>query len=92
MRIFLKKIIFLTLLQAKYQSCVKIFRPGSEQPTNMFEIVRIGTNIEGLENNLEIHESYLEAPALISWSKMCNSPELGLYSWGTSNSTTDKVS
>ena len=85
------KLTFLTVLQLKFQSSVKIIRAGNDQTENVFEIVKIGTNIEGTAENLEIYESYLEAPALISWSKMCDSPELGMYSWDTTHYNKTKV-
>ena len=87
----LGKQIILAVLQLKFQSCVRIIRTGNAQPENVLEIVKIGTNIEGMADNLEIYKSFLESPVLISWSKMCDSPELGMYSWDTNHFNNTQV-
>ena len=80
------------MLMTEVKADMKVFRIESKNPPrNTFEIVKIGRNIEGVTENVEIYESYLEAPSLISWSKVCDSPELGLYNWDTSNQNITEV-
>ena len=64
---------------------------NDQQPSNNYEIVKIGRNMTRFATNLEIYESYLEAPSLISWSKVCESPELGLFSWGARENNNTQV-
>ena len=67
----------------KFKYDLKVFNSNNDQqPRSAYEIVKIGRNMTGFATNFEIYESYLEAPSLISWSKVCDSPELGIFSWG----------
>ena len=82
MNLLSQKLTFFLLLTAGWCKFKVFNSKNDQQPKNAYEIVKIGRNMTGFATNLEIYESYLEAPSLISWSKVCDSPELGIFSWG----------
>ena len=76
----------------KFKDDLIVFNSKNEQqPGNAYEIVKIGRKLTGFATNLEIYESYLEAPSLISWSNVCDSPELGIFSFGTREQNVTQV-
>ena len=95
MNLLCQNLAFLLVLNegwCKLKDDLKVFNSkNDQQPSNNYEIVRIGRNMTRFATNLEIYESYLEAPSLISWSKVCDSPELGIFSWGTREQNVTQV-
>ena len=84
--------LFLTKGWSMFKGDLKVSNSkNDQQPSNNYEIVRIGRKMTRFATNLEIYESYLEAPSLISWSKVCDSPELGIFSWGTREQNVTQV-